>query len=691
MVVASAGNEGPLHGTLSNGAPWVLTVGAGTIDREFHGILTLGNGMQITFVSMYPGNSSLTQVSLVFLNGCKSVEEMKKNKNKIVVCKDNLSLSTQVYNAKSARVYGAIFISNYSLPEFATKSSFPTAFLGLQEGQTVIDYIKRNNSIPRGSLIYHKTVIGTKPAPMVDIYNSRGPFPSCPSVLKPDLLAPGSSILASWCPTSPVAEVRSKPLFSKFNLESGTSMSAPHVAGVAALIKEVHPDWSPAAIRSALMTTASSLDNTLSPIKDRAYNKRQASPLDIGAGHINPNKALDPGLVYDATAEDYVKLLCAMNYTAAQIRIITKSTYNCENRSLDLNYPSFIVFFNEYDSNSDAKVVHEFRRTVTNVREGRWTYTANVTGMNGLIKVKVEPEKLVFKQKYEKQSYKLSLEGPKPLKEVVAHGSLSWVNDDGKYVVRSPIVVTIAEVRSKPLFSKFNLESGTSMSAPHVAGVAALIKEVHPDWSPAAIRSALMTTASSLDNTLSPIKDRAYNKRQASPLDIGAGHINPNKALDPGLVYDATAEDYVKLLCAMNYTAAQIRIITKSTYNCENRSLDLNYPSFIVFFNEYDSNSDAKVVHEFRRTVTNVREGRWTYTANVTGMNGLIKVKVEPEKLLFKQKYEKQSYKLSLEGPKPLKEVVVHGSLSWVNDDGKYVVRSPIVVTSLVPESLLRA
>ena len=141
----------------------------------------------------------------------------------------------------------------------------------------------------------------------------------------------------------------------------------------------------------------------------------------------------------------------------------------------------------------------------------------------------------------------------------------------------------------------------------------------------------------------------------------------------------------------MNYTAAQIRIITKSTYNCENRSLDLNYPSFIVFFNEYDSNSDAKVVHEFRRTVTNVREGRWTYTANVTGMNGLIKVKVEPEKLVFKQKYEKQSYKLSLEGPKPLKEVVVHCSLSWVNDDGKYVVRSPIVVTSLVPESLLRA
>ncbi|GMY11777.1 subtilisin-like protease SBT1.9 [Fagus crenata] len=444
VVAASAGNEGPFYGTLTNGAPWLLTVAAGTIDREFDGILSLGNGMQITFVSLYPGNSSISKVPLVFLDSCQSVEQMKKNKNKIIVCKDNLSITNQIENAKSAGlVYGAIFISNYSIPEFVTKSSFPAAFLGLHDGQTVLDYIK-NNSNPRGSLIYHKTVIGTKPAPMVDSYSSRGPYPTCPFVLKPDLFAPGSSILASWCPTSPVAELQSHFLFSKFNLESGTSMAAPHVAGVAALIKQVHPDWSPAAIRSALMTTASSQDNTFSPIKDKANNKHQASPLAIGAGHINPNKALDPGLVYDATSLDYVKLLCAMNYTATEIRIITRSTiYNCVNvnKSLDLNYPSFIAFFNENDSNSKAKVVQEFRRTVTNVRQGTWSYSAKLTGMNGF-KVKVEPEKLVFKKKYEKQSYKLSLEGPKVLKEVVVHGSLSWVDDDGKYVVRSPIVAT---------------------------------------------------------------------------------------------------------------------------------------------------------------------------------------------------------------------------------------------------------
>lgn len=449
FVAASAGNDGPLYWSLINGAPWMLTVGAGSIDREFDGTLTLGNGLQITFESLYPGNYSLNQMPLVYVDECLNVDELKQLRNKIIVCKDHLSISNQVENAESARVSAAVFISNYSsLSDLYTRSSFPAAFIGIHDGETVIDYIKQTTN-PRGRFQFRKTSFGTKPAaPRVDSYSSRGPFLSCPNVLKPDILAPGSLVLASWSPISDVTYVRSHPLFSHFNLLSGTSMATPHVAGVAALIKRAHPDWSPASIRSAIMTTANPLDNSLSPIKDVSNFNLPASPLDIGAGHINPTKAFDPGLVYDATPENYIKLLCAMKYTSTQIRIFTKSNYNCTHRdrdrsSLNLNYPSFIAFFNDEPSTSDEKVVvQEFQRTVTNVGEGGMAnYTAKLTGMDG-IKVMVEPQKLVFKQKHEKQSYKIRLEGPKLLKEDVVFGALSWMDDDGKYMVRSPIVAT---------------------------------------------------------------------------------------------------------------------------------------------------------------------------------------------------------------------------------------------------------
>ncbi|GLT34200.1 hypothetical protein SLA2020_087270 [Shorea laevis] len=164
---------------------------------------------------------------------------------------------------------------------------------------------------------------------------------------------------------------------------------------------------------------------------------------------------------------------------------------------------------------------------------------------------------------------------------------------------------------------------------------------------------------------------------------MGTRHINPNKALDPGLIYDATIEDYVNLLCALNFTSTQIQTITKSsTSNCSSPSLDLNYPSFIAFFNTNDSKSNSKTVKEFQRTVTNVGIGMSTYTATLTPMERC-KVSVTPEKLIFKEKNEKQSYKVTIEGPRKMEDSVVFGYLRWVEAGGKHVVRSPIVATSM--------
>lgn len=435
FVATSAGNEGPQFGILHNGIPWVLTVSAGTIDREFNGIVTLSNGVTIFGSTLYSSNSSLCEAPLVFMNTCNSTKDLKEVGFKIVVCvATDDSVFGQVDNVNNGIVAGGIFISNSSLIHYLLESSFPAVFINPKDGQSILNYIKMSSN-PRASLQFQKTRVGRRinePAPRVADYSSRGPSPSCPSVLKPDIMAPGTLVLAAWP-------------YSGYILLSGTSMSCPHMAGIGALLKGVHPEWSSAAIRSALMTTADAVDNSDSFIKDIGDNYQPASPLAMGSGHVNPNKAMDPGLIYDTNAEDYVNLLCSMNYTSKQIQTITRrssTSYNCsKNPSLDINYPSFIAFFNVNDSSSDTKVVQEFKRTVTNVGNGAFTYTANLTPMDG-VQVTVTPETLVFKEKYEKQSFKVSLEGPKMMKQVVSHCSLSWVEVGGKYVVRSPIVAT---------------------------------------------------------------------------------------------------------------------------------------------------------------------------------------------------------------------------------------------------------
>ncbi|KAF8377561.1 hypothetical protein HHK36_030943 [Tetracentron sinense] len=193
-------------------------------------------------------------------------------------------------------------------------------------------------------------------------------------------------------------------------------MACPHASGVAALLKGAHPDWSPAAIRSAMMTTASPLDNTFNLIRDNGDNYQPATPLAMGAGQVNPNKALDPAW--------------------EQILTITRSSsYNCSALPSDLNYPSFIAQFS-----NTTLTVHEFRRTVTNVGDGASTYRAKLTLPNGF-SISVTPDTLVFREKYEKLSFVLSVMDSPPREGTVSYGSLVWVDDEGEHTVRSPIVI----------------------------------------------------------------------------------------------------------------------------------------------------------------------------------------------------------------------------------------------------------
>jgi len=437
FVSTSAGNSGPSRESLHNGIPWVINVAASTLDRQIQASLTLGNNVKLFGLSTYLiGKFSTHQVPIVFLGSCDNLTELVNAHNKIVVCEVmGANLRSLVSNIKTTNVSASVLVSGVTDISIINDPSLVGIIINPRNGEILTSYIKSNFDA-KENMSFTITSLGIKPAPRVDVYSSRGLSISCPFVLKPDITAPGTSILAAWPQNLPVAYSGSRPLYSNFNLLTGTSMACPHVAGVAALLKGTHPDWSPATIRSAIMTTSDILDNNKEPIKDIAMGGKPASPLAMGAGHINPNKALEPGLVYDVGVHDYVNLLCTMNLTKQEITTITRpSSFNCSKPSLDLNYPSFIALFSKSGSFNESIGTWEFFRTVINVGDGQTIYTASITPIKGF-NVSLIPSKLVFKEKNEKVSFNLRIEGPK----MEGFGYVTWTNR--KHVVRSPIVVT---------------------------------------------------------------------------------------------------------------------------------------------------------------------------------------------------------------------------------------------------------
>ncbi|KAF3436487.1 hypothetical protein FNV43_RR23579 [Rhamnella rubrinervis] len=229
---------------------------------------------------------------------------------------------------------------------------------------------------------------------------------------------------------------------TEFNILSGTSMSCPHVSGIAALLKGVHPGWSPAMIKSAMMTTAYTRDRDGKALLDETH-RTVATVWDVGAGHVDPEKAVDPGLVYDLTEDDYIDFLCATNYTSKGIKVITGREVMCsgetrKHKPWELNYPAISVSFG-VSRGTNSKMEITVPRTVTYVSDGASTFTAKITNPKDA-KVIVEPEKMVFIKKGEKRSYLVKIlvdEGRS--KSGTESGTVAW--SDGTHEVTSAVVV----------------------------------------------------------------------------------------------------------------------------------------------------------------------------------------------------------------------------------------------------------
>ncbi|KAL3584225.1 hypothetical protein D5086_015286 [Populus alba] len=452
LVVASAGNKGPDPGVVGNVAPWILTVACSTISREFTSNVILGNNKQYKGMSFntntqpagkfYPLiNSVDAKAANVSSNQAKycSIGSLDpfKVKGKIVYCTRNEDPDVEKSLVVSqAGGVGVILANRLIIQQIRPRAHFvPTSVVSADDGLSILTYVYSTKSPV--AYISGATEVGTAAAPVMADFSSPGPNLITPEILKPDITAPGVNILAAYTGASGPTDVPGDRRRVHFNFISGTSMACPHVSGIAGLLKTMHPEWSPAAIKSAIMTTATTISNVKQPIANASLI--EATPLNYGAGHIWPSRAMDPGLVYDLTTKDYVNFLCSIGYNSTQLSLFIGKPYICPSQNnglLDFNYPSITV--PNLSSNKTT-----LSRTLKNVGTPS-LYRVNIRAPGG-ISVKVEPRSLKFDKINEEKMFKVTLEATKGFKSNdYVFGEITW--SDGKHHVRSPVVVKKMEV-----------------------------------------------------------------------------------------------------------------------------------------------------------------------------------------------------------------------------------------------------
>ncbi len=283
-VATSAGNSGPGAATLGNPGtmPWMTTVGANTQSRFFEGSASSSDGWEFFGASITGGTAELPLVDAEFAGGELCVPgtlDPTAVAGKVVLCRRGATAradkSRAVWMAGGA---GMIMYNNSDVDNLATDSHWvPSVHIDQTPGLAIKAYIATD---PDPTAQINGGVFSVwPPAPSMTIFSSRGPNPVVPDIIKPDITAPGTQILAGYSPTS--YEVYDLP-GEYFAAIQGTSMSSPIIAGIFALVDQVHPDWSPAAVKSAIMTTA---------YQDVVDNDRvtPANPFDFGAGHVDPS------------------------------------------------------------------------------------------------------------------------------------------------------------------------------------------------------------------------------------------------------------------------------------------------------------------------------------------------------------------------------------------------------------------
>ena len=457
LAVVAAGNDGPNLGTIGSpaGAPWVITAAAssrnGNSSVEAVELLTPPSiaGRYASKEALFsprladldpieaklvlvddddtslPSNASVTGITS---DGCQPLVNGDEVSGKIALMQRSGCLFTDmVRNAEDAGAVAALIYNIAGDPIVMFGDSgivdIPALMIGQADGNLILAELDANNEVTANldkSLLLTRAETGN----VMANFSARGPGPVA-DILKPDVTAPGVNIIAGFTPDP--ANAMSGENFAYL---SGTSMSTPHVAGVAALLRQAHPEWSPAAIKSALMTSAR--QNLQSQISTTG-----AHPFEFGAGHIVPNDAEQPGLVYDVSDDEYDAYACGIASPAvdqARCDGLTAAGFSFLPR--DLNQPSISI----------SRLVSQqiVTRRVSNPGDEAESFNVQVTPPSG-IRVDVSPPSISLAPG-ESTSYDVTISYESGPLDLWRFGSLTWVGDDKE--VRSSIAIKPASINA---------------------------------------------------------------------------------------------------------------------------------------------------------------------------------------------------------------------------------------------------
>ena len=451
----AAGNDGPNRGTIGSpsGAPWVTTVAASTQNGERfeealevtapESLAQLMSMKEASFTPQLRGRDPLTgELRLVdddseFLadgspgsrrDACEPLQNVDALTGRIALIeRGGCDFQVKLSRVEDAGAIGAVVYNNAGAPIVMNGDQnsvrIPAVMIGTADGQLLVDELAAETVI-QVELTKGRFLSLSDGGNVMGEFSSRGPSLVEPDFVKPDVTAPGVEILGAH--TNDPASGLNGELYQYL---SGTSMATPEVAGVAALLKEVHPDWSPARIKSALSTTSYQ-----AVVKEDRVTV--ADPFDMGAGHIDANRAIDPGLVYDSQFFDYAAFLCGLEdpvFPVADCAILAAAGFSSEGR--DLNLPSIGV--------SELISGDVVSRRVTNVGPAA-TYSVEINPPLG-VDILVQPQSLSLSTG-ESALFSMTFQRTGAALDTWTFGRLAW--SDGTRVATSPIALRPTTLRA---------------------------------------------------------------------------------------------------------------------------------------------------------------------------------------------------------------------------------------------------